>query len=65
MTTARGLQSTINTQQAVWLFVFSGMTSSLAKGKQIIGGTLSVTFFVKYYFYVSQYSNRYDYIKDQ
>jgi len=56
--------STFNTQQAVWL-CFPGMTSSLAKSKQIIGAhfqTLFSTIFLV--FDVPQHSNRFAYIKD-
>jgi len=60
-------RSVVNIQHStgcVWL-CFPGMTSSLAKGKQIIGAqfpTLFSTIFLL--FDVLQYSNRFDYTKD-
>ena len=57
--------STLNTQQAVWLFVFLVCMSSLAKSKQIIGCTLSDAFSNILFFDVPQDSNRFNYIKDR
>ena len=39
--------STLNTPQAVWL-CFPGMTSSLAKSKQIIGAHFQMIFFYNF-----------------
>jgi len=47
-----------------WL-CFPGMTSSLAKSKQIIGAHFQMLFSTIFLFFdVPQYSNRFDYIKD-
>jgi len=56
--------STFNTQLAVWL-CFPGMTSSLAKSKQIIGAHFQTLFStILLFFDVPQYSNRFDCIID-
>jgi len=56
--------SIFNTQYAVWL-CFPGMTSSLAKSKQIIGAQFQTLFSrVFLLFDVPEYSNTFDYIKD-
>jgi len=56
--------STFNTQQAVWS-CFPGMTSSLARSKQIIGAHFQTLFFYNFLvFDVPRYSDRFDYIKD-
>ena len=58
---------TVTTQQAVLLFVFRRMTSSLGKSKLIIGCTLSDAFCFKIFLFfdIPQYSNRFNYIKDR
>jgi len=68
-TTGIHLQSTLNIQQAVPLFVFLVWCHhlQLARSKQIIGCTLWDAFFSKILLFcdVPQYSNRFDYIKDR
>ena len=60
----RNRLSTFNTQQADGL-CFPGMTSSLAKSKQIIGAHFQTLFSTIFLFFdVPEYSNRFDYIKD-
>jgi len=56
--------SIFNTQSAVWL-CFPGMTSSLAKSKQIIGAQFQTLFSTVFLLFdVPEYSNIFDYIKD-
>jgi len=64
MTTAIGLQSTLN---RLFGCLFSGYDVITCKSKQITECALSVAFFYKIvlFFYVPQYSNIFDCIKDK